>query len=88
MPEDGLPRPAEQPEPRPGDHIGGATVDLYGRHFAVRFRVPGDTDARRARSDQVAVEIDGEWRKMSLRAALLELERMVPRVMTRRERRC
>lgn len=61
-------------------------VELYGQQFEVEFRVPGDHDGRRARSDQLAVLIQGEWRRMSLRAALLELDRMVPRVMSRRER--
>jgi len=52
----------------------------------VELRVPSDEQQRRARSDHLAVEIDGEWRRMSLRAALLELDKMVPRVMSRRER--
>lgn len=74
------------PDLRPGMPVGCVVLTLYGRQYVLDFKVPGDTHQRRARSDQIAVEIDGEWRRMSLRAALLELDRMVPRVMTRRER--
>ena len=79
---------SEEPQPdlRPGAPVGCVVQTLYGRQYVLDFKVPGDTRKRRARSDQIAVEIDGEWRRMSLRAALLELDRMVPRVMTRRER--
>lgn len=86
MPEDGMPRPEAPAEPRAGAPAGRALVELHGLQFQVEFRVPGDHDGRRARSDQLAVLIEGEWRRMSLRAALMELERMVPRVMSRRER--
>lgn len=85
-PDDGMPRPEAPAEPRAGEQVGRALVELYGQQFEMQFRVPGDSGARRARSDHLAVEIDGEWRRMSLRAALLELEKMVPRVMSRRER--
>lgn len=71
---------------RPGTPIGGVVLTFYGRQYVLDFKVPGDTKQRRARSDQLAVEIEGEWIRMSLRSALLELDRMVPRVMTRRER--
>lgn len=81
-----MPRPEPPADPRAGDYAGRALVELYGQRFEVEFRVPGDEGQRRARSDHLAVEIDGQWQRMSLRAALLELERMVPRVMTRKER--
>lgn len=71
---------------RPGAPIGGVVLTFYGRQYVLDFRVPGDTHQRRSRSDQLAVEIDGERRRMSLRAALIELDKMVPRVMSRRER--
>jgi hypothetical protein len=74
------------PDLRPGAPIGVVVLTYYGRQYVLEFKVPGDTHQRRARSDQIAVEIDGEWRRMSLRSALLELDRMVPRLMTRRER--
>lgn len=74
------------PDLRPGTPVGCVVLTLYGRQYVLDFKVPGDTEQRRARSDQLAVEIDGEWIRMSLRSALLELDRMVPRVMTRRER--
>lgn len=74
------------PDLRPGAPIGGVVLTFYGRQYVLDFKVPGDTAQRRPRSDQLAVEIDGEWRRMSLRSALLELDQMVPRVMTRRER--
>lgn len=83
---DGMPMRSPPPDPRPGDDAGRATVELFGQFFEVNFRVPGDDGQRRARSDHLAVEIDGEWRRMSLRAALIELDKMVPRVMSRRER--
>lgn len=85
FPADGEPYPAAPQRPRPGDDAGRATVELFGQYFEIRFRVPGDDGQRRARSDHLAVEINGEWRRMSLRAALLELDQMVPRVMSRRE---
>lgn len=71
---------------RPGDHVGGVTLEWYGRQYVMRFRVPGAVNGRRPRSDQIAVECDGVWRVMSLREALLALEREAPRVLTRRER--
>ena len=74
------------PDLRPGTPIGGVVLTFYGRQYVLDFKVPGDTQQRRSRSDQLAVEIDGEWIRMSLRSALIELDRMVPRVMTRRER--
>ncbi len=86
MPDDGMPRPEAPPDPRAGEYAGRAFVELYGQRFEVEFRVPGDEGQRRARSDHLAVDIGGQWIRMSLRAALLELERMVPRVMSRKER--
>lgn len=86
IPEDGMPRPESPAEPRAGAPAGRALVELYGQQFQVEFRVPGDHDGRRARSDQLAALIEGEWHRMSLRAALLELDRMAPRMATRRER--
>ena len=76
-----------QPEdPRPGTPIGGVVLTFYGRQYALDFKVPGDTEQCRARSDQLAVEIDGQSLRKSLRAALLALDRMVPRVLSRKER--
>ena len=86
MPEDGMPRPEPPADPKPGTPAGRIIAELYGQRFEVELRVPSDEQQRRARSDHLAVEIDGEWRRMSLRAALLELDKMVPRVMSRRER--
>lgn len=86
LPEDGMPRPEPPADPKPGDPAGRIIAELYGQRFEVELRVPSDEQQRRARSDHLAVEIDGEWRRMSLRAALLELDKMVPRVMSRRER--
>lgn len=74
------------PDLRAGAPVGEVVLTWYGRRCSLEFRVPGDVGQRRPRSDQVAVEVDGEWCRMSLRAALLELERMAPRVATRRER--
>lgn len=71
---------------RPGDHVGDVALNFYGTHLALRFRAPGDTGVRRARSDQLAVEVDGMWLMMSLRAALLHLAEQAPRVLTRKER--
>lgn len=85
-PEDGMPRPEAPADPKPGAYAGRIIAELYGKRFEVELRVPGDEGQRRARSDHLAAEIDGEWRRVSLRAALLELDRMVPRVMSRKER--
>lgn len=73
-------------DPRPGAPIGGIVLTYYGRQYVLNFKVPGDDGQRRARSDHLAVEVDGQWRRMSLRAALLHLDQTVQRVMTRRER--
>lgn len=82
------PVPREEPdEPRAGADIGGVTLDWYGRRYALRFLVPGITErGTRPRSDQIAVEIDGQWRRMSLRAALLHLAGQPGRVLPRRYR--
>lgn len=81
-----LVREPQPEEPRPGSPIGGVVLTFYGRQYVMDFKVPGDTGRRRARSDHIAVEVDGRWLRMSLREALLQLEKMVPRVMSRRER--
>lgn len=86
VPEDGMPRPEAPADPRPGDYAGRIVAELYGQCFEMELRVPGDEGQRRARSDHLAVQIDGVWCRVSLRAALLELDKLVPRVMSRKER--
>ena len=82
------PRTDDQPEPKPGQDVGAVTLEWYGLRYSIPFKVPGTVSGRRnrARSDQVAAQIGGEWLVMSLRAALLELDGMALRVMTRKER--
>lgn len=81
-----LVREPQPEEPRPGSPIGGVVLTFYGRQYVMDFKVPGDSGQRRSRSDHLAVEVDRQWLRMSLREALLQLYRMVPRVMNRKER--
>lgn len=80
--------PPREPTPdlRPGADIGDVVLRWHGQTYTMRFRVPGDATKRRARSDQIAADVGDDWRLMSLRAALLELERSVPRTLSRKER--
>lgn len=80
------PRVDEPPDPKPGDEIGHIELNWYGTLHKIPLRVPGDSGARRARSDQVAALIDGQWFRLSLRAAALELAASAPRVLPRRYR--
>ena len=82
------PRTDDPPDLIPGADIGAVTLDWYGQRYSIPLRVPGTVNGRRSRprSDHVAAQIGGEWLVMSLRAALLALGDMAPRVMTRKER--
>ena len=82
------PRVDEPPDPCPGSDLGEITLRWYGQTYMVPLKVPGTVNGRRnrPRSDQVAAQIGGEWLVMSLRAALMEIGKMAPRVMTRKER--
>lgn len=78
--------PSPDALPPPGTEIGHVTLSLYGCSVHAPIRQPGTVKGRRPRSDQVAVEVDGQWLVMSLREAALEAEKRMPRVLTRKER--
>lgn len=72
--------------PPAGTNIGGVTATLYGQTVSIPFLQPGTVNGHAPRSDQLAIEQDGRWLVMSLRAALLEVDRRMPRILTTRER--
>lgn len=75
-------RPDAPPLHRPGDSIGELTLTIRGQHVRAELLQPGDT----ARSDQIAVRIDGGPAKiMSLRALMLAVSGMVWRTATKRQ---
>lgn len=78
--------PEGPPDPKPGTPIGFLRLEFHGRVYHHELRVPGDGKVRRARSDQVAVDVGGKWRTMSLRAAALALAAEPPRLLPRKER--
>lgn len=82
------PRVDEPPDPSPGTDVGDITLRWYGQTYMIPLKVPGTVNGRRnrPRSDQIAALIGGEWLVMSLRAALLEMDNLASRVMTRKER--
>jgi len=63
---------------------GQILIEIDGHTYGSRIRQPG-YDGRRPRSDQIAVQIDGQWLKMSLRAAVLHFAGEKPRELSLRE---
>ena len=72
--------------PPPATDIGHIAISLYGHCIHLPIKQPGDGKTRRARSDQLAIPVGTEWLVMSLREAVLEAAKRMPRVMTRKER--
>jgi hypothetical protein len=72
--------------PRPGTDVGHIQVVKYSQTILLPIRVPGCTASRnRPRSDQYAVQIDGEWALMSYRAAALHAVGELDREMSARK---
>lgn len=79
------PRPPMPTRLPPRTDRGQVLIELDGHTYGSRILQPGYSGGRSARSDQIAVQIDGQWRTMSLRAAVLAFESQVPRELTLRE---
>jgi hypothetical protein len=70
----------------PGTDVGHIEIVRYGHSILLPARIPGTVGpGRRARSDQYAFCIDGEWLRMSYREAALQAVAQLPRELTRRE---
>ncbi len=79
------PRPPMPTRRPPRTDRGQVLIELDGHVYGSRILQPGYSCGRSARSDQIAVQIDGQWQTMSLRAAVLAFEAQVPRELTLRE---
>lgn len=67
-----IPRPSIPVRPPPGTEVGHIHIVRYGQDILLPVRIPGCSGRNRPRSDQYAVQIDGEWLLMSYREAALQ----------------
>lgn len=70
-----------------GTQVGRILIEAYGQIHEAKLLQPGDKRGRRARSDHVAIEIDGQWIAATLADAAKAVAKRVPRRLTLEELR-
>ena len=85
---DRLSRPPREPDPIAGAECIRMQISGPGWAHDVRCTVPVDRGCKRPRSDQYAVQIDGDaWaERAGLTALFRHLQSVIPRTVTRRQR--